>query len=344
MRWPRFLRKAAPQPRQQFPNVVFFAADARYLQLAWLAASTAAAEPNRNFDVALLVLQGEGPANLPAPPGCRMIEITLPDWLQRWPVPAHMSTASYARLFAADFWLASWDRALYLDSDVLIEGPLAPLFRLNLGGRLAALVEDCGFCRRDEEAAPARVQTLRQIGLDPTLVYFNAGVMLFDTAAWRALRVAQHLPAFKEVEHKLSGSVDQDFVNWVLGGAALQLSPRWNFQTHYLGLDLEPCIAPVITHYLDILKPWRDPEWGTVYDTTHQARFSRLLATDSVFGPGPAPALLERAHPDAVFATHVANVLHERPQVKSRVRERFIAELPNYADLSPAERLTWSAI
>jgi lipopolysaccharide biosynthesis glycosyltransferase len=350
LRWPEFLRKAVaplvklPMPRQQFANVVFFTADARYLQLGWLAARAAAAEPDRNFDVVLLVMQGDGAAALPAPPGCQMLKITLPGWLERWPVPAHMSIASYARLFAADSWLRGWDKALYLDADVFIEGRLAPLFGVDLNGALAALVEDCGYCRYDEAAAAWRAGMLAQIGLDPAATYFNAGVILFDVAGWRAARVTAALAAFKDVQSKISGAMDQDFVNFVVRGRALTLSLRWNFQTHFFGLGLEPVVAPVVTHYLDILKPWRDPEWPEVYDPLHVERFSRLLAADTVFGPGLSPGLRARAHPDAVFATHVANVLNERAEVRSRVVRRIAASAADYADLAPAERKAWAAL
>jgi lipopolysaccharide biosynthesis glycosyltransferase len=331
-------------PRQQFANVVFFTADARYLQLAWAAARIAATEPGRNFDVVLLVLQGDCPATLPAPPGCQMLKITLPGWLERWPVPAHMSIANYARLFAADSWLRGWDKALYLDSDIFIEGRLAPLFALRLNGALAALAEDCGYCRHDEAAAAWRAGMLEHIGLDPAATYFNAGAVLFDVAGWRAARVTEALAAFKDIQSKVSGSVDQDFVNWVVRGKAMTLSPRWNFQTHFFGLGLEAVIAPVITHYLDILKPWRDPEWAQLYDIAHSERFSRLLAADAVFGPGLSPALRARAHPDEIFAAHVANVLNERALVKGRVVRRIAASAAAYADLAPDERDAWAML
>ncbi len=39
-------------------DVVYFAADANYLPLAWLAARSAAAVPDRRFDVLILVEKG----------------------------------------------------------------------------------------------------------------------------------------------------------------------------------------------------------------------------------------------------------------------------------------------
>ena len=338
MPWPQILRRRAPPALvASHPNVVFLASDARYLPLAWRLARDAAAEPARNFDVVLLVLRGGGAALPPAPPGCAVAGVALPRWVRRWPVPAHMSIANYTRLFAADAWLAPWQRALYLDSDILLAGPLAPLFDLDLGGALAALSEDCGYCRRDAAGEAARAAMLRAIWLDPGHTYFNAGVILFDVALWRAADVTRQLARFKDVQAPLSGSVDQDFVNFIVRDRAVELSPRWNFQTHYLGLGLEDLMAPRVFHYLDILKPWRDPEWAQVYDPAHAAAFAARLQ-----GQGDAAALRKRAHPDAVFAGHAARVLYERPAVRDRVVRRVAAALPRYADLTPDEKTAWA--
>lgn len=324
-------------------NVVFFSADSRYLQLAWLAACAAAALAGRNYDVVLLVLN-DGRTKMPAaPPGCQIIEITLPAWLGRWPVPAHMSHANYIRLFAADRWLYRWQRAVYLDSDILLHGSLAPLFELDLGDNIAAMVEDCGFCRRDEEQTLSRAVMLRAIGLDPAKTYFNTGVTLFDVARWRAAGIVRQLAGFKNIQAQHSASVDQDFINWVLRGNILPLSPRWNFQTHYFGLGLEPLVAPRITHYLDILKPWRDPEWALAYDTTHSQAYAAHLALDSVFGPGAGAHLSRRTYPDEVFKTHVAHVLAERDRARALVYSRFKAQAAGYADLTSAEQILWAA-
>lgn len=339
-RWLSFLHRAgSARLRQTFPNVVIFAADERYLQLAWHAAAEVAAEPGRNFDVVLLVV---GTAPPPAPPGCQALGVTLPRWLKRFPVPPHMSMANYARLFAAEHWLAGWERALYLDSDVRVTAPLSPLFGLEFGGALAAMAQDCGYCRRDAAAGAQREAMLRAIGLDPQAPYFNSGVMLIDLPAWRRAKPLRHLSGFKKAQSKLSGSVDQDFVNWVTKGGVLELSPRWNFQTHYLGLGLEAAFQPGVWHYLDILKPWRDPEWAELYDGAHAACFATRLAADRLFGPGLAPPMRQRAHPDAVFAAHVANIRRERPGMKERVTARLLATLPRYADLAPAEKAVWA--
>lgn len=338
---PQFQRFRHGRLRRNFPNVVFFAADERYLQLAWHAAAEVAAEPGRNFDVVLLV---QGAAAPPAPPGCQVLRIGLPGWLKRFPVPPHMSMASYARLFAAEHWLGGWERALYLDSDILVTAPLAPLFRLAFGGALAAMVRDCGYCRRDDTAETERAAMLRGIGLDPAGPYFNSGVMLIDLAAWRSAAPLRRLAVFKRVQSRLSGSVDQDFINWVAQGRVLELSPRWNFQTHYFGLGLEETIRPGIWHYLDVVKPWRDREWAELYDNTHAARFAARLADDTLFGPGLAPKLRQRSHADSVFATHVANVQRERPDMKARVTARILADLPLYADLAAAEKAEWTKV
>ena len=123
-------------------KAVFFAADAAYFELAWVAARRAAAEPGRDFDVWMLV--DKAPTGTAPPPGVFIKEIELPEVFIAVSGPAHMSAFSYARLLAADYWLRDYDRLLYIDSDTRIAGALTPLLELDLGHAMAAMAEDCG--------------------------------------------------------------------------------------------------------------------------------------------------------------------------------------------------------
>ena len=79
----------------------------------------------------------------------------------------YLSYATYARLFIPD--LMSDARVIYLDSDTLVVGDLAPLSTLDMGGKPLALAYDC-----------QRVEYKDMIGLPRTAPYYNAGVMLID--------------------------------------------------------------------------------------------------------------------------------------------------------------------
>ncbi|MEJ0048086.1 MAG: glycosyltransferase [Rhodospirillales bacterium] len=84
-----------------------------------------------------------------------------------------LSSAAYYRIYFAKYLagLNVYERAVYVDSDVLVRGTLDPLFASDLGGRpLAARLE------------PMRPEVRRAIALHRLQDdrYFNSGVLLFD--------------------------------------------------------------------------------------------------------------------------------------------------------------------
>ena len=257
-------------------KAVFFAADAAYFELAWVAARRAAAEPGRDFDVWMLV--DKVPTGIAPPPGVFIKEIELPEVFIAVSGPAHMSAFSYARLLAADYWLRDYDRLLYVDSDTRIAGALTLLLELDLGHAIAAMAEDCG---RYLGAAGGREnwdEYRAATGLPLDAPYYNAGVMLLDAARWRKEALGRQAEAMVRARGQALRFMDQDVLNVLLAGRIAELSPRWNFMTHYMGLGLEAAVRPSILHYANVLKPWRDPEWAALYDKADARAFARLFA------------------------------------------------------------------
>ncbi|BCJ92210.1 glycosyl transferase family 8 [Terrihabitans soli] len=132
------------------------------------------------------------------------------------------STATYIRLMLPDL-LTDSGRVLYLDSDILINRSLRPLFDTDLGSNLAAAVED---------AAPATVQKLAntRLGRPEDGIYFNAGVLLFDLDTWRDLDIGNR--CIKFAEGRDDYWPDQDAINFILDGRIKKLDRTWNFFSH----------------------------------------------------------------------------------------------------------------
>lgn len=338
-------------------NAVFFAADAAYLRLAWVAARAAAAEPDRNFDVVLLLAR-DACAGIPPPPGVIMRHIDLPETLSALAGPAHMSAFTYVRLAAADLWLQRYDRLLYIDSDTRITGPLSPLFTLDMRGAIIAGVEDCGRYlgaaagREDWDAY--RIAT----GLLLDRPYYNFGVMLMDAARWRAEGNWAAAQKFIGQRPGALRFMDQDVLNVIAAGRIAELSPRWNFMTHYMALGLEAVIAPHILHYANVLKPWRDPEWKTLYGDADIRAFASLfldspwphLVPKGLYkgpfwrrGAARRAALQARHVPAAAVAGHVANFTAMAPALHREVRAGFAGGVGRYVDLSAREKDSWRA-
>ena len=80
----------------------------------------------------------------------------------------HLSYATFYRYFIAD--VVTEDRALYLDSDIVVTGDLTPLFEEDIENHALAAVTD---------------------GIDASK--FNAGVLLVNTVLWREEKASHQL-------------------------------------------------------------------------------------------------------------------------------------------------------
>ena len=70
------------------------------------------------------------------------------------------------------------NRALYLDTDILIRGNLQDLYNMNLDGNLIATVID-KMCDNENEVHLERIRLYRPYH------YVNSGVLLFDLSSMR---------------------------------------------------------------------------------------------------------------------------------------------------------------
>ncbi len=84
----------------------------------------------------------------------------------------HISDAAFFRLMMQHLPV---DRALYLDSDMVVTQSLHDLFNLDMRGYPVAAVQDSFF---------ARTEWNHPTGLHTT-PYFNSGMLLADLAQWR---------------------------------------------------------------------------------------------------------------------------------------------------------------
>ena len=110
-------------------------------------------------------------------------------------------------------------RLLYLDCDTLITGSLAPLMTMELQGKAAAMAQD-------SLAYPYKAT----VGFAPEEAYCNAGVLLIDTAAWRAHGCTQKLIDHLRGTRKDYVMADQDILNVVLKDDRAVLPAAYNAQ------------------------------------------------------------------------------------------------------------------
>ena len=164
-----------------------------------------------------------------------------PEWLTQ----DHISSAAYARYFIPQF--VAEERVLYLDSDLVVNRDLQPLFDIPLEGKLVAAVGDAGGYG------------------------FNSGVLLIDNRAWKERQLQEIF--IKETDRIMglvqSGQMedfngDQTVLNHVLAQDWLPLDKIYNLQVghdlvaFYSGWNghFELDQEPLIIHYTTFRKPW----------------------------------------------------------------------------------------
>ncbi|ERL65134.1 glycosyltransferase family 8 protein [Schleiferilactobacillus shenzhenensis] len=153
----------------------------------------------------------------------------------------------YFRLFIADMF-PQYDKALYLDADVVILTDLAELFDTDLGNNFFAAASD-DFMGTD----PAMGHYAEAAVGVPRTEYVNSGVLLMDLKKLRTEHFSQHFLALLNQYHFASLAPDQDYINAMAHGRIHYLPHQWNTQVRTTG---DAAANPHLVHYNLFRKPW----------------------------------------------------------------------------------------
>ena len=189
----------------------------------------------------------------------------------------HISQAMYMRLLLPHLLPPEVERVLYVDSDTLCVGPLDALWGTELDGAVVAAARD-PYTRRlsDNGALPGITDT--RLRLDPRQPYFNSGVLLIDTDAWRRAGVTDVAFDFIERHADVARYPDQDALNYALYDRWLRLPRRWNYTMPY---RLETAMGGNISdariiHFVGPEKPWTSRYWPGETRETYCRYLSRV--------------------------------------------------------------------
>lgn len=199
-----------------------------------------------------------------------------------WPADAH---PALLKIFLPDLLAHVGPRLLYLDGDTVVEGPLWPLWQLDLGDAAIGGVRDSWVgSERFWSTPPISSGVSRLLWTRPD--YVNAGVLLFDVERCRTSRLAERCLQWLG-EHPGAHFFDQDALNAVLAGAIALAAPAWNVLGSagvYLGRSQphwpysaeagrEAYCNPQIIHFAGQQKPWLDPSrWSALAPRYIRAR------------------------------------------------------------------------
>jgi lipopolysaccharide biosynthesis glycosyltransferase/glycosyltransferase involved in cell wall biosynthesis len=182
----------------------------------------------------------------------------------------HISVETYYR-FLIQKILPSYDKVIYLDSDLIVNGDVSELFSVDLGDNLIAAARDIDYLGNLNMNDGARMKYTREVlELVEPYDYFQAGVLVLNTAEMRKLYPFQKwLEIAAEPKYIYD---DQDILNAHCQGRVTYLDNEWNVMNDCCGrianvFSHAPAAVydafmaaykrPKILHYAGFQKPWK---------------------------------------------------------------------------------------
>ena len=187
--------------------------------------------------------------------------------------------------FLIPWILGDTKKAVYLDADTVVCKDLAQLFDTDMQNCLLGAVPELDLIGQYHGANPdTRQYCDRVLQLADPDRYFQAGVLLWNTAAWREqMNLRQLLDLAEHGNYRYS---DQDILNMVCEGRVKRLGMEWNVLAvngarkqvlaKVPGKLLETYRharqQPGIIHYAGSGKPWKEPDGDFAQEFWEAAR------------------------------------------------------------------------
>ena len=165
----------------------------------------------------------------------------------RLPIRDYYSKTTYYRLFISEMF-PELDKALYLDSDMIVLGDISELYNNDIGENYVGACNEQAMVQTDVYGTYVE----QCIGLDRNK-YFNAGMLLINCAQFRKQKI---LDQFIRLLHEYSFVVtqDEDYLNFICKDKVFWIENSWNVET-YGKIKYSEATSKII-HYLMVGKPW----------------------------------------------------------------------------------------
>ena len=188
----------------------------------------------------------------------------------------YYSNATYYRILIPNMY-KQYDKAIYLDADIIVLDDVAKLYNVDMGDALLAGAPEPWF----EEYEEFQNYAERIIGVPSYKKYINVGVIVMNLKELRNMN-------FEDVFLRMLDTVkytflqDEDYLNKICNGRIKYLEPEWNV-SGYLYSESNPKII----HYT-IFKPWHKKDmlnkehfWDIAEKTAFYNYISGLLTEES---------------------------------------------------------------
>ena len=160
----------------------------------------------------------------------------------------YFTATTYFRLFISDLY-PHYNKAIYLDCDIVVLGDIAELYNTDLGNNLvAAAPDDIIQCNEEFQEYVEKV-----VGVSDYRRYFNAGVLVMNLDQLRKFKFQEKFLYLLSTV-KFAAVQDQDYLNRLCKGRVKLVSVGWN-RMPMSTIRINPDDIKLI-HYNYVYKPW----------------------------------------------------------------------------------------
>lgn len=153
----------------------------------------------------------------------------------------------YFRLFIPTLF-PQYDKGIYIDSDVIVQGDLADLYDTELNDKYLAACTDLSV-----QEVPLLCRYMEQAVGVPRRQYINSGVLLMNLRLLREKSLDRHFLHLLETYHFDCIAPDQDYLNALCCGNIHYLDSSWNTMPNE---QSAPSDTARLIHYNLFSKPW----------------------------------------------------------------------------------------
>ena len=179
---------------------------------------------------------------------------------------AHVSKATYFRLFFQEYIPENVDFITYIDSDIICLS--SPGKRIKY---LTEILENKKYLLGAVNDSDEGNQNKDRLGM-VSEKYFNAGVMVINLKLWRnKIEIHQLITSMKTLKDKILWW-DQDVLNVLIDGEFLEIEKDFNMKVSNIKETLEKSV--VFLHYAGKRKPWDNSIFYDIRNSTYQEAFS----------------------------------------------------------------------
>lgn len=163
------------------------------------------------------------------------------------PIRDYYSKTTYYRMFIAEMY-PEYDKAIYIDSDTIVLGDIAELYKHELGDNYVGAANEQVMIQVDTYGEYVE----KVLGIDRKN-YFNAGLLLINCQQFRQNNV---LDKFVELLYNYNFVVtqDEDYLNIICKDKVLWLEQQWNTEV-FGDINYDESTFKVL-HYIMVSKPW----------------------------------------------------------------------------------------